>query len=116
MSETPIKLTERAVTEVKRVMEEQGFKTDEYVLEAGVIGGGCSGFQYKLGFKEKKDVNDKVEDLIAFEGLEVALNKRAMLYMQGTTIDFHEGLDKRGFTFDNPQSTGRCGCGSSFTV
>jgi iron-sulfur cluster assembly protein len=97
-------------------MEEQGFAPDEYVLEAGVTGGGCSGFQYKLGFKEKSEFDANKETMLEFHGVEVAVNNRAMLYMSGTVIDFHEGLDRRGFVFNNPNATGKCGCGSSFSV
>jgi iron-sulfur cluster assembly protein len=97
-------------------MEEQGFTTDDYVLEAGVVGGGCSGFQYKLGFKERKDVDKLNETIFTFFDVDVAVNNRAALYITGTTIDFHEGLDKRGFVFNNPNATHKCGCGSSFGV
>lgn len=113
---SPITITDRAVAEVKRVMQDQGFGTEEYVLEAGVIGGGCSGFQYKLGFKEKATVDMTKSKLLQFGDLEVAVNLRSLLYLEGATIDFHEGLDKRGFVFSNPQARGTCGCGSSFTV
>lgn len=116
--ETPpaLVLTERAVEEVKRVMEEQGFTSNEYVLEAGVVGGGCSGFSHKLGFKEKSEVNSLTETVYTFNGIDVAVNNRAMMYLQGTTIDFHEDLNKRGFVFLNPQAKTTCGCGSSFSV
>lgn len=111
-----ITLTERAAAEVKKVMEEQGFTTEEYILEAGVTGGGCSGFSYKLAFKEKKEFNPEKENLLTFHGVDVAVGQRALLYMDGTVIDFHDGLDKRGFTFSNPLATGKCGCGSSFSI
>jgi iron-sulfur cluster assembly protein len=111
-----ITVTERAVEEVKKVMVEQGFNPDEYVLEAGVVGGGCSGFSYKLGFKEKSEVDPLNETVYIFHGVEVAVNNRAALYLQGAVIDFHEGLEKRGFVFNNPNAKTHCGCGSSFSA
>jgi iron-sulfur cluster assembly protein len=109
-------LTERAAQEVKKVMEEQEFTPEAYVLEAGCVGGGCSGFQYKLGFKERSEVDKSKETIYSFNGVDVVVNNRAMLYMGGTTIDFHDGLNKRGFVFENPNSKTTCGCGSSFSV
>lgn len=111
-----ITLTERAAQEVKKVMEEQEFTPEEYVLEAGVVGGGCSGFSYKLGFKERSEVDNTKETVYNFNGVDVAVNNRAMLYMEGTTIDFHDGLNKRGFVFNNPNAKTTCGCGSSFSA
>lgn len=97
-------------------MAEQGFTSEEYVLEASVVGGGCSGFQYKLGFKERSEVNKLNETLLNFDGIDVAVNNRAVLYIEGTTIDFHDGLNKRGFVFQNPNARTTCGCGSSFSA
>ncbi len=77
-------------------------------------GGGCSGFQYSLGFDNATDeVKDEVMDQ---HGIKVAVDKRSMLYLDGATVDFHDGLDKRGFTFVNPNAVKSCGCGSSFSA
>lgn len=108
--------TERAIREVKTVMQDQGFSLEEFVLEAGVVGGGCSGFSYKLGFKEKTKVEPARETVFTFDGVDVAVNNRSLLYLTGTTVDFHEGLNKRGFSFGNPNIKSTCGCGSSFSV
>jgi iron-sulfur cluster assembly protein len=97
-------------------MMEQGFSQEEFVLEAGVVGGGCSGFSYKLGFKEKSKIDLTKEKVINVEGVDVVINNRSLLYIGGTTIDFHEDMNNRGFVFNNPNSTGKCGCGSSFSV
>jgi iron-sulfur cluster assembly accessory protein len=113
---SPITLTERAAAEVRRVMEEQGFSTDEYILETGVVGGGCSGFSYKLGFKEKSLLDPAKETVVTTQGIDVAVNNRSMLYIAGTIIDYHEGMTKRGFAFSNPSVKTTCGCGSSFSV
>ncbi|QDT39937.1 HesB/IscA family protein [Stratiformator vulcanicus] len=107
-----INVTEGAVGEIKRVMEEQGM-SDDSVLRVGVAGGGCSGFSYSLGFDEKTDAG---KDHVSLQhGLKVAVDKKSALYLDGTTIDFYNGLDKRGFTFDNPNAKNSCGCGSSFS-
>jgi iron-sulfur cluster assembly accessory protein len=97
-------------------MSEQGFNPEEFVLEANVLGGGCSGFTHKLGFKERSKVDATRETVFNIEGVDIAVNHRSMLYLNGTTIDFHESLNKRGFSFENPNSKGTCGCGSSFSI
>ncbi len=106
-----VTVTEKAAKEIKRVMDEQKMP-DGMVLRIGVSGGGCSGFQYKLGFDDNPDVTkDMVQEQ---HGVKVAVDKKSDLYLDGTTVDFHEALDKRGFTFNNPNVTKSCGCGSSF--
>lgn len=106
-------ITEKAAAEIKRVMSEQSMPETTYVRVA-VAGGGCSGFQYKFGFDDAADVEkDHISDQ---HGLKVAVQKNHDLHLDGTTVDFYEGLDKRGFTFDNPNVSRSCGCGSSFSV
>ncbi|MCA9265452.1 MAG: iron-sulfur cluster assembly accessory protein [Planctomycetales bacterium] len=106
-----ITLTEKAATEVKRVMQEQKAE-DGTCLRVGVTGGGCSGFQYRLVFDNNvDDANDKKFDA---HGVTVVVDRKSELYLDGTTVDFAEGLDRRGFTFDNPNAVKSCGCGSSF--
>ncbi len=109
-------VTELAIKEIEKVMEEQGFSKETHVLETGATGGGCSGFQYKLGFKEVKDVDKLNETVIEQHGMKVVISNRSLTYMDGTIINFHSGLDKRGFTFTNPLATKGCGCGQSFGV
>ena len=111
-----ITVTEKAIKEVKKVMEEQAFSLEDYALEVGVVGGGCSGFSYKLGFKKKADIDKLNETLYTFEGVETVVNNRALLYLEGATVDYHDGLEKRGFAFSNPNSKSSCGCGSSFSA
>jgi iron-sulfur cluster assembly protein len=106
-----ITLTEKAAQEVKRVMEQQKLDTS-FVLRVGVAGGGCSGFQYALGFDDKYD--DKVDSRYDYHGVTVVVDKKSALYLDGTTVDFYEGLEKRGFTFENPNAVKSCGCGHSF--
>jgi iron-sulfur cluster assembly protein len=77
-----------------------------------VTGGGCSGFMYKLAFDQEYDVvkDAKYEQ----HGVAIVIDKKSALYLDGTTVDFYDGLDKRGFTFENPNAVKSCGCGSSF--
>lgn len=108
-----ITVTEKAAGEIKRVISEQKMP-DGTVLRIGVSGGGCSGFQYKLGFDEQAD--GAADHVTEQHGLQVAVDKKSDLFLDGTTVDFYDGLEKRGFTFDNPNVTKSCGCGSSFSV
>ena len=106
-----VALTERAAQEVKKIIEEQKFDAST-VLRVGVAGGGCSGFQYSLGFDQKFD--EKTDSKFDCHGVTLVVDKKSALYLDGTTVDFYEGLEKRGFTFENPNATKSCGCGSSF--
>ncbi|MCG8584236.1 MAG: iron-sulfur cluster assembly accessory protein [Pirellulales bacterium] len=107
-----ITLTENAAVEVKKVMDEQ--KMDDVLLRIGVAGGGCSGFSYSLGFDKAFDDEKDVKS--EQHGINVVVDKKSELYLEGVTIDFYSGLEKRGFVFDNPNATKSCGCGSSFSV
>lgn len=106
-----LNLTERAASEVKRIIEDQKLG-EETVLRVGVSGGGCSGFMYKLGFD--KDFDETTDAKYEQHGVAVVVDKKSALYLDGTTVDFYEGLEKRGFTFENPNAVKSCGCGSSF--
>ncbi len=106
-----ITLTERAATEVKRIMEEEK-KEEGTVLRLGVTGGGCSGFSYALGFDTT--VDETADAKSDQHGVQIVVDRKSSLYLDGTTLDFYDGLDKRGFTFDNPNAVKSCGCGSSF--
>ena len=106
-----ITLTEKAAKEVARVREMQKLEED-LVLRIGVQGGGCSGFSYSLGFD--KGFDEKVDSKYEQHGVTFVVDKKSALYLDGTTLDWYEGLEKRGFTFDNPNAVKTCGCGSSF--
>jgi iron-sulfur cluster assembly protein len=106
-----VSITERAAKEVKKILEENKYEPAT-LLRVGVAGGGCSGFQYSLGFDQKYD--DKIDSKYECHGVSVVVDKKSALYLDGTTVDFYEGLEKRGFTFENPNATKSCGCGSSF--
>jgi iron-sulfur cluster assembly protein len=105
-------LTKKAEDKVKEIMLEQ---PEPYAgLRIQVVGGGCSGFQYRMGFD--KNFNDQSDAVFEFEGLKVFIDKQSLLYMDGAEVDYVEGLHGAGFKFNNPNSTGSCGCGSSFSV
>ena len=108
-------VTEAAVKEMKRVMEEQDMSQEEFSLKVGVSGGGCSGFQYSLGFEKIEEIDKKTHLVGEQHGIQVAVDKKSDLFLDGTTVDFYTDLDKRGFVFENPQAVKSCGCGSSFS-
>ena len=111
-----IKLTEGAVKEIKRVMQEQDMNIEEFSLMVSVEGGGCSGFNYKLGFEKRNDIDESTSIIENQFGIQTAVDERSDSYLDGTIIDWYSGLEKRGFTFSNPNSVRSCGCGSSFSV
>ena len=108
-----VQLTENAAKEIKRIVVEQKLP-EAVVLRVEVAGGGCSGFEYRLGFEES--INEQQDSVREMHGIRVAVDKKSSLYLDGTEIDFHEELDKRGFTFNNPNAVKSCGCGSSFSA
>lgn len=111
ISAAPISITPTAISQLERIRSEQNI-SDSYGLRVGVKGGGCSGFTYILGFDEKKED----DQLFEVGGLTVFMNKAHGLYLLGMEIDWVEGLDNRGFSFNNPNATESCGCGTSFNA
>ena len=107
----PVTLTERASKQVKAIIEKEGLD-DNLFLRVAVEGGGCSGLSYKLG------LDYRTEDDVVFEnyGVEVIVASKHLMYLEGIEIDYPDGLDARGFTFDNPNSVEDCGCGTSFSI
>jgi iron-sulfur cluster assembly protein len=106
-------LTERAAKEILRVIAEQNFPATTWV-RVGAKGGGCSGFTYVLDF----DQNGPTEFDLSFPqlGVNVVVDKKSEFFIGGTILDFTDGLLDRGFLFKNPQATGSCGCGTSFSA
>ena len=109
-----VALTERAAKEIKRVIAEQKFPEDSTWVRIGAKGGGCSGFTYVLDF----DQNGPTEFDLTFEqhGVHIVVDKKSEFFMGGTELDFNDGLLDRGFVFKNPQASGTCGCGTSFSA
>jgi iron-sulfur cluster assembly protein len=110
-----VTLTEKAASEIKRAITE-GKMPEGTVLRVGVVGGGCSGYNYRFGF-DKSETVDKAKDFVEDQhGISVVVDKKSDLYLDGTVIDYKDGLEQRGFKFENPNVTRSCGCGSSFAV
>jgi len=107
----PIVLTERAAKQVARIVEREQLEEGLY-LRVAVEGGGCSGLSYKLGLDHRTD-EDRV---YASYGVEIIVKEEHLVYLEGISIDYPDGLDARGFVFDNPNATDNCGCGESFAV
>jgi iron-sulfur cluster assembly protein len=107
----PITLTEKAANEVKRIMVDQKAEEDT-LLRVAIAGGGCSGFQYSLNFA--RDYEETKDSRYDQHGVRIVVDKKSALYLDGTTVDFYDGVDRRGFAFDNPNVARTCGCGSSF--
>jgi iron-sulfur cluster assembly accessory protein len=108
---TPVRLTDNAVNKVREIMATQDPLPAG--LRIGVVGGGCSGFQYSMSFENQAGMMDKVFD---FNGLKVFVDATSLMYLNGCVVDYLETLEAAGFKFDNPTVKSTCGCGSSFTV
>lgn len=109
-----ITVTEKAVREIRRIVQEQSLDQDTVALRVRILGGGCSGYQTKLDLDE---VFDEIKDnVFETEGIKVVIDKRSALYLEGASVDYHEDLNKRGFVVNNPSAVSRCGCGSSFSL
>jgi iron-sulfur cluster assembly protein len=111
-----IKLTAKAAGELKTLLQKEIEASNlkpGAALRLMVVGGGCSGFSYRMGFDEDIKEHDRVEDI---DGVKVVVDQKSYLYLEGTEVDYHDSLMGRGFVFNNPNASGTCGCGSSFSV
>ncbi len=107
-----VQVTDKAKEKLINLKKEEGHP-DEFNLRVSVKGGGCSGLMYDLGFDGKLSPDDRVfED----KGIKILVDKRSLLYLLGTTLDFSDGLNGKGFQFINPNASRTCGCGESFSV
>ena len=112
-----ITVTEKAAGEVKRIIGEQqttGNVPERIHLRLRVVGGGCSGFQHKLDLDPV--VNEKLDEIFEAHGVPVVVDKRSLMYLENATVDFHDDLNRRGFSISNPSAKTTCGCGSSFSM
>ena len=107
----PVSFTDGAVKELFKLKDQQEL-TEDFGLRVGVEGGGCSGMNYILGFDQKKEGDQEYY----INGIKVFMHKAHGLYLAGMQIDFQDGLNARGFTFNNPNAASTCGCGTSFSV
>jgi iron-sulfur cluster assembly protein len=107
----PVSFTQGAVKELNKLKDQQELH-DNFGLRVGVEGGGCSGMNYILGFDQRKEGDQEY----IIDGLKVYMHKAHGMYLAGMQIDFQDGLNARGFTFNNPNAASTCGCGTSFSV
>jgi len=108
---SPVSLTQNAVSEIRRLMSEPDFD-QKNLLRVGVKGGGCSGMTYVLGF----DVPTEKDEHFEIEGIPCIMEKSHGIYLMSMEVDWQGGLNSRGFTFNNPNASKTCGCGTSFAV
>lgn len=107
-----ISVTDKAKERLLELKKESNY-SDQHFIRVGVEGGGCSGLSYKLDFDDNSKPEDKVfED----KGIVIAIDKKSFLYLVGTELDFTDGLNGKGFVFNNPNANRTCGCGESFAV
>ncbi len=107
-----INITDKAKEQITQLKVKEG-KADEFQIRVSVKGGGCSGLMYDLEFDNRPENGDHVfED----KGVKIFVDKKSLLYLLGTTLDFSDGLNGKGFQFVNPNASRTCGCGESFAV
>ena len=108
-----IKVSDHAKEKAIQLMTEDGFKPFEDYIRVGVKSGGCSGLEYVLKFdNEKTDADQVFED----NGIKIIIDKKSILYLAGTTLEYSGGLNGKGFVFNNPNANRTCGCGESFSL
>jgi iron-sulfur cluster assembly protein len=110
--EDDIILTVRAAEQAKQIKAQNNIP-ENHALRLGVKGGGCSGLTYVLAFDDQVKERDII---LEKHGVKIVVDQKSMFYLSGTTLDFTDGLNGRGFVFNNPQAVKSCGCGSSFGV
>lgn len=108
-----ISMTDRAVNQIHEVAGNQNVDLSEKMLRVAVVPGGCSGLTYDLGWDTTVQEEDTVEQ---HQNITVVLDKKSRLYLDGTELDFTDGLNGDGFHFSNPQATRECACGESFAL
>lgn len=106
-----IAITPKAIAQAKKFLEQQN--TPNHALRVSVVGGGCSGFSYRLELDDQIAATDKTAD---YDGLKVVTDTKSAMFLLGVEVDYQEGLQGAGFTFKNPNAKSSCGCGSSFSA
>ena len=110
--ELGVKISEKAAEKIKYFAEKEGMK-DNVGLRVAVKGGGCSGLTYDLAITDQEKESDKIVEQY---GVKVMVDKKSYIYLVGTELDFSDGLNGKGFVFENPNAKKACGCGTSFAV
>jgi iron-sulfur cluster assembly accessory protein len=106
-----IHVTEKAAEQIKALIAKEGL--EGHALRIAAVGGGCSGMSYKLHFDKDSTPEDKIQEE---HGVKLICDKKSYLVLNGTTLDFTDGLNGSGFVFQNPNAKSTCGCGSSFSA
>ncbi|MGU3374403.1 HesB/IscA family protein [Chryseobacterium sp. M5A1_1a] len=108
-----IKVSDYAKEKAIQLMTEDGFNPAEDYIRVGVKSGGCSGLEYVLKFdNQKTDIDQIFED----NNIKIIIDKKSILYLAGTTLEYSGGLNGKGFVFNNPNASRTCGCGESFSL
>ena len=108
-----IKVSESAKQRIASLMTEEGFDAVQDFVRVGVKSGGCSGLSYELKFDKNRAEGDK---LIEDNEIKIVVDKRSVLYLAGTILEYSGGLNGKGFVFNNPNAQRTCGCGESFSL
>ena len=108
-----IKVSTNAQKKVSQLMCEEGFNPDQDFVRVGVKSGGCSGLSYDLSFDRSQTSEDR---LFEDNKIKILVDKKSLLYLLGTTLDYSGGLNGKGFVFNNPNAERTCGCGESFSL
>ena len=107
-----VTVSEIAKNKIVELRQKDGL-TDNYAIRVGVQGGGCSGLMYDLQFDAQQQPADHV---VEDKGIKILVDRKSLLYLAGTELDFSDGLNGKGFQFKNPNASRTCGCGESFAV
>lgn len=113
VTDAPIQITDRAEARLREVAASEGIALDAHFLRVAVVPGGCSGLTYDLGWDTVQQDSDR---LVELGDLRILLDRKSFLYVEGTTLDFTDGLEGQGFHFHNPQASRTCACGESFSL
>jgi len=109
-----ITVSEKALQHVVNLMMESNITPDSHHLRVGVKGGGCSGLSYVMDFDNKIEDTDETVEIDG--GLKVIIDRKSVLYLYGTELDYSDGLNGKGFQWGNPNASRTCGCGESFSL
>jgi iron-sulfur cluster assembly protein len=109
-----VTISEKALNHIVGLMIEQGVTPDTHSLRVGVKGGGCSGLSYVMDFDDNIDPTDEIVEVDG--GLKILIDRKSMLYLYGTELEYSDGLNGKGFQFVNPNASRTCGCGESFAL
>lgn len=106
-----VEITEKALVQVREIAKNETMSANRG-LRLGVIGGGCSGLSYKIEFSDLKE-KDNIQD---YGDIKIFVDPKSAIYLKGVRLDFKDGLNGKGFVFENPNASNTCGCGESFSV